>query len=302
MSNVLNITSIEKLHQAFNLPQPQHPLISIINLADFDFPSHLLHTRIGVTFYHISLKMGPTEPFKYGNENVDFSEGALFGTAPNQEFEVFQKVNPGDEKGWILCFHPDLIKEYSLAAKMDNYGFFSYATNKALFLNAEEIKSLDSIITKLKKEYQTNPDIFSQDVLVANLELLFNYIKRYYSRQFLKDKLNHKNIVKDFNKLLSDYFNTEEKPEQDIPSVLYFAKQLNISTNHLSNLLKKDTGITAKDHIHNYIINRAKNLLLINHKSISEVAFELGFEYPQYFSRLFKNKTGKTPNQFRKSL
>lgn len=302
MSDFLIIHTITELHEIFEHKKPDHPLITVIDLSDVKIPKEVLHLKISSPFYNINLKTKTSKLLRYGREYLDFSEGVLLGIAPNQIIEIDETSEKGDLAGWALYFHPDLIRNYHLMDKISDYGFFSYETNEALHLSEKEKVTLNDIISKIKEEYESNIDEFSQDVLVSNLELLFNYINRFYSRQFLTRKSQNTTIVSQFNRLLNDYFDSEDVIKHGLPRVHYFAEKLHFSDSYLSDLLKKETGKNAQDTIHFHVIEKAKNRLINTDKSISEIAFELGFEYPQYFSRLFKNKTGLTPKKYRVHL
>jgi AraC-like DNA-binding protein len=302
MSDFLQINTISELHKAFGYQKPNHPLVSVINLGKVEISENFLNFKIGAPFYNISLKTKTSQLFKYGREYFDFSEGVLLGIAPNQIIEIDETSKKGDMEGWSLYFHPDLIRGYGLLDKISDYGFFSYETNEALHLSEKEKTTLNEIILKISEEYESNIDEYSQDVLVSNIELLFNYIKRFYNRQFLTRKSQNTTVLSKFNKLLKDYFDSENIMINGLPKVHYFANKLHISDSYLSDLLKKETGKNAQDMIHYYVVEVAKNKLINTDKSISEIAFELGFEYPQYFSRLFKSKTGKTPKTYRTQL
>lgn len=302
MENFIHIKDITTLHKALGYKNAEHPLITVIDLAKVRIPKEMLHQKIASSFYSITLKTKTAHPIKYGRENFDFSEGFLLGVAPNQIIEIDETSEKGDMEGWALYFHPDLIRGYELINKIDDYGFFAYETKEALHLSDKEKSTINDIITKIIDEYQSNIDEFSQDVLVSNTELMLHYIKRFYSRQFLTRKQQNSTIISKFNTLIKTYFNSSSITENGLPSVHYFAENLNLSDSYLSDLLKKETGKSTQENIHLFVIKEAKKKLLNSDKSISEIAFDLGFEYPQYFSRLFKNKTGQTPKKFRLQL
>ncbi|KXX66905.1 AraC family transcriptional regulator [Flammeovirga sp. SJP92] len=302
MSSFYTIHSISELHEAFGYKKPNHPLISVINLAEVAISKEMLHLKIGTPFYAITLKTKVAHPFRYGREYFDFSEGYLFGIAPNQIIEVDETSEKGELEGWALYFHPDLILGYGLYDKISDYSFFSYETKEALHLSDKEKATLNAILEKIVEEYESNMDEYSRDVLVSSIELLLNYIRRFYGRQFLTRKNQNTTILSRFKRLLKDYFHSDAVIENGLPKVSYFAKQLSLSDSYLSDLLQKETGCTAQDIIHLHVIEKAKTDLVNTNKSVSQIAFALGFEYPQYFSRLFKNKTGKTPKEFRVGL
>lgn len=299
MGIFLKIDTITKLHEAFSYSKPEHPLVSVIDLSEVAISEEMLNVKIGTPFFNITLKTKTSQLFKYGREYFDFSEGFLFGISPNQIIEIDETSKKGDTEGWALYFHPDLIRGYDLMQKITDYGFFSYDTKEALHLSEKERITLNDIVSKIKDEYQSNLDEFSQDVIVSNIELLFNHIKRFYSRQFLTRKTQNTTVLHKFNHLLRMYFNTNIVRNNGLPTVHYFADKLMLSDSYLSDLLKKETGKSAQENIHFFVIEKAKNILINSDKSISEIAYELGFEYPQYFSRLFKSKTSQTPKQYR---
>lgn len=302
MSTFLAIKTITQLHEIFGYKKPNHPLITVLDLADVEISSEFLHKKVGTPFYNITLKTKTSQLFKYGRDYFDFDEGFLFGLSPNQIVEVDETSEKGEMQGWALYFHPDLIRGYPLMEKISDYGFFSYETKEALHLSDKEQETLKNIILKITEEYDSNIDEFSQDVLVSNIELLFNYIKRFYSRQFLTRKAQNTTVLSQFQKLIKTYFTSEAIQLSGLPKVHYFAEKLNLSDSYLSDLLKKETGKNTQEHIHNFVIEKAKNRLVNSNVTVSEIAFELGFEYPQYFSRLFKNKTGQTPIEYRNQL
>lgn len=302
MGNFIHIDNITELHNAFYYKKPKHPLVSVIDLSQIRIREDQLHQKIGTSFYNITLKTKTSQLFRYGREYFDFSEGFLFGVAPNQILEIDETCEKGDIEGWALYFHPDLIRGCGLMGKIQDYGFFSYETKEALHLSDKEKETLNDIVAKIEDEYQSNLDEFSQDVLVSNIELLLNYIKRFYSRQFLTRKHQSTSVVSKFNKLIKSYFNSEKIKENGLPTVHYFADNLNLSDSYLSDLLKKETGKNTQENIHIFVIEKAKTMLVDSNKSVSEIAFELGFEYSQYFSRLFKKKTGQSPKAYRVTL
>ena len=251
-------------------------------------------------FYTIMLKSNPCGRLKYGREYCDFEEGTLVCIAPNQ---VGYIDNEGEEQnkveGWGLFFHPDLIRGTSLGNKMKEYSFFSYEVNEALHVSEKEKQTLYDCITKIETELSQNIDHHSRNLIVSNIELLLNYCVRYYDRQFITRKNKSQDILIKFENVLTDYFQSGKLKGNGLPTVKYCAEQLFLSSNYLSDLLKKETGKNAQDHIHHYLIEEAKNSLLNSKATVSEIAFNLGFEYPQYFSKLFKSKTGKTPAEYR---
>jgi AraC-like DNA-binding protein len=256
--------------------------------------------RISCYFYSIMFKNYCANNMKYGRQSYDFQEGSLVCIAPKQVVTMDAEIEKrNDMMGWGLFFHPDLLRGTSLGKKMNDYTFFSYETSEALHLSDKEKQILFDCVQKIENELQENIDTHSQTLLVSNIELLLNYCSRYYSRQFITRKSTNSNTVAQVQTLLKNYFNTEKHQEKGLPTVKYLADNVYLSASYLSDLLKKETGMNAQDHIHYYLIEEAKNILLNSNNSVSEIAYSLGFEYPQYFSKLFKQKTGQTPIEYR---
>jgi AraC-like DNA-binding protein len=204
-----------------------------------------------------------------------------------------------NDKGWTLAFHPDLISKSKLSDKMDGYSFFYYDVNEALHLSNEELNTIECLLDKIVKEYSQNLDKHSQNLIISNIELLLDYCMRFYDRQFYTRTNLNTDIVSKFERLLKVYYRSDKVQNLGIPTVHFLAKEMSLSSNYLSDLLKKETGKTAQEHIHLFVIEKAKNILLNSNRSISEIGYSLGFEYPQHFSNLFKSKTGISPGKFR---
>ena len=300
MKDIYHIETISELNKLLNQEKPKHPLVSII---DFSKVKSFGETDIKVTtgFYCIMLKNQQCNKVKYGREYFDFQEGTLTFFPPNRAATIENDNNqqPTDSAGLGLFFHPDLIRRTSLANKMKDYTFFSYGLKEALHLSDKEKQKLNDCIAKIDNEISQNIDNHSQTLIVSNIELLLNYCSRYYDRQFITRKNSNKDILVRFENVLKEYFSSDNLKDKGLPSVKYLAEKLFLSQNYLSDLLKKETGKNAQDHIHYYLIEEAKNLLLSSNMSVGELAFSLGFEYPQYFSKLFKIKTGMTPVEYR---
>lgn len=252
-------------------------------------------------FYVISFKTSKGK-VKYGRNYYDFEEGTMLFTAPNQVLYPSHLTQDFDfEEGWSLFFHPDLFHHYDLGKRINSYNFFSYETNEALHLSDSEKQKIMACLQNITEEYSQNIDRHSQELIVSNLELLLNYCKRFYDRQFYTRSKQNKDIVIQIEKLLLDYFNSDKPTLIGLPTVKYCANQVNLSPNYLSDLLKKETGKNTKEHIDYYLLKKAKTLLLGSSLNISEIAYDLGFEYPKSFSKLFKKKMGITPNQYRQA-
>jgi len=299
MENVHHIETISELNEMLNQDKPKHPLISVIDFSKVEnYGDEDLKLSNG--FYSLMFKNNCHNKFKYGREYFDFQEGTLICIAPHQVASIDSEPKPlNDVSGWGLFFHPDLIHGTSLGAKMKEYSFFSYEMNEALHLSVSEKENLQNCVAKTEYELSLNIDQHSQTLIVSNIELLLNYCSRYYDRQFITRKTNNKDVLAKFEKVLQAYFSSKEIQNKGLPSVKYCAEQLFLSSNYLGDLLKKETGKNAQEHIHYYIIEEAKNLLLSSNSSVSEIAFQLGFEYSQYFSKLFKTKTGISPAAYR---
>jgi AraC-like DNA-binding protein len=235
---------------------------------------------------------------KYGGGQYDFDEGTMVFLAPNQsvEFSYDKNFVP---KGYALLFHPELLIGTNLNKKIKNYNFFSYAVNEALHLSAKERKIILSLIEKIQFELEQNMDKHSRKLIVSNLELLLDYCMRFYDRQFITREIVHTNTMEQFNEMLNDYFESEQPKKYGLPSVTHFAEQLHLSSNYFGDLVKKETGQSAQEYIQNKLIDVAKDRIFNPAKTVSEIAYELGFKYPQHFSRTFKKNVGVSPNAFR---
>lgn len=299
MANFFKINSLAEIFKFLELPPPKHPLIAFIDFSATPFDKDLPAHKVVCDLYQISFKGGADGFIKYGREKYDYQEGALMYLAPQQVVEYLPSKNNVITSGWSLFFHPDLIQTFGLAQKIKTYHFFDYHSNEALHISEKEKAIVFAIIKQIEIELDANLDDFSEEVIVTNIELLLNYSKRFYNRQFITRKRFHSGVVAQFNELLDRYFERELQSTYGIPTVQYFADQLNYSPNYLNELIKKGTGQSILEHIHHKIISLAKSKLLNSNQTASEIAFELGFEYSQYFSRLFKKKTGITPKEYR---
>lgn len=282
------------------LPAPAHPLLTLFDLAQTrHLPPPPARTPVVQQLYTIWLKKDFRGRLHYGHQSYDFREGVLGFVAPGQVFSVDETVDVSELSGWMLVFHPDLLLKYPLGKKIASYGFFSYAVHEALHVSAQEEALLDALLATLRQEYERPIDAFSQDVLVSQLEVLLSYANRFYHRQFVTRRVAEHDLLTRFETLLLGYFAPDG--ERPLPTVQYFAEALAVSPAYLGDMLRALTGQTTQQHIHHALIEQAKRLLLTTSLSISETAFQLGFEYPQYFNRLFKSKTGLTPAAFRQS-
>ena len=299
MSSILHLENISDINRVLKQEKTKHPLVSVIDFTKVDeqIPEG---TKISSGFYSIMFKNYCLNRLKYGREYYDFQEGSLICIAPKQVITLDNEIEKRvDMMGWGIFFHPDLIRGTSLGKTIKNYSFFSYETQEALHLSEKEKQTLYDCVLKIENELSENIDSHSQRLIVSNIELLLNYCSRYYERQFITRKSINKDVLTQFETALKGYFSSQETKKNGLPSVKHLADKVCLSANYLGDLLKKETGMNAQEHIHSYLIEEAKNLLQGSNISVSELAYSLGFEYPQYFSRLFKSKTGMTPMEYR---
>ena len=295
------ISSITALHNLFNLQKPLHPLISVFDITDIAMIPDALRNAIYTDFYVIALKRDCGGKCRYGQQFYDFEEGIMFFIAPNQVFQL-EDVVLSQVKGSVLIVHPDFLQGYQLAAMVKNYGYFSYSINEALHLSEQEEKMIKEIMDNIKHETEMNIDAFTQDLLVSNIDLLLKYCDRFYNRQFLTRKKVNNDLLGKLEVLLDDCFRNDKLAMEGIPTVQFIAQELNLSPNYLSDMLRTYMGRTTQQHIQDRLIEKAKVLLSTTGLSVSEIAYQLGFEHPQSFHRLFKNQTSVSPVEFRKSF
>lgn len=291
-----DISTITALHDFYNYGKPKHPLITVIYLDDTspNRPEGGGFFKTG--FYSVYCKRFNGE-LKYGKSYYDFDEGSLMFTAPQQVVAV--SGDTSSVKGWGLFFHPDLLNRSGLGSKIHEYSFFNYDVNEALHISDDENKTLMDCLANIEKECANNIDRHTQQLLIDNLQLLLNYCSRFYDRQFFTRAKVNNDIVQKFERLMTNYFLQDTLIEVGIPDVKYFASALHFSPGYLSDLLQKYTGKTTQEHIHLAVTEKAKYLLLGTAKPVSEIAYELGFEHPSHFTKLFKNKTGVSPKEYR---
>ena len=299
----LRIKTIKEYHLLMGLPKPEHPLISVVHLESIrNFPV-AAPTSVVFDFYSISLKRDFNGKMKYGQQKYDFDDGIMFFIAPGQVFGI--EVAEGEElkhSGWVLFVDPEFLWKTSLAKTIKQYEYFDYAVNEALFLSEKEEATITGIMQNIEQEYRSSIDKFSQNVIIAQLELLLTYAERFYQRQFITRKITNHKILNRLEDILMEYFNSGDISRKGLPTVQYIAGKLNISPNYLSELLKVLTGRSTRDHIHEKLMEKAKERLSTTDLSVSEIAYELGFEHPQSFSKLFKMKTSLSPLEFRQSF
>jgi AraC family transcriptional activator of pobA len=297
------IKTITEYHKLTGLPKPEHPLISLVNFEDIKHLSGKVQMNLMFDFYSISLKRNFNAKMKYGQQQYDFDEGILFLMSPGQVFGI--EVEKGERlthTGWLLFVHPDFLWNTPLAKTIKQYEYFDYKVNEALFLSDKEETIIVNMMHNIAQEYHANIDKFSQDVIIAQLGLLLTYADRFYHRQFLTRKITNHTILNRLEDLLNKYFNSDAITKEGLPTVQRIAAALNVSPNYLSDLLKVLTGQSTQQHIHDKLIDKAKEKLSNTDLSVSEIAYELGFEHPQSFSKLFKIKTNLSPSEFRQSF
>ena len=300
----IRIKTITEFHRLRNLPPPEHPLISLVDYSKMsDIPDD---NAAGVIFdfYSVSIKRGVAGKLKYGQQQYDFDEGVMYFIAPNQVFSRIKddSQHPVHPSGWILLVHPDFLWNTSLAENIKKYEYFDYSVNEALFLSDKEEATINNIVKNIEQEYHSNIDKFSQGIIISQIETLLNYADRFYQRQFITRKITSHQILDRLEKILADYFSSDNLITKGLPSVQYIAETLHVSASYLSGLLKALTGQSTQQHIHDKLIERAKEKLSTTQLSVSEIAYELGFEHSQSFSKLFKTKTNFSPLEFRQSF
>ena len=303
MSSILNIYSVSQFHEILGLAPPEHPLISFVRdldaLSRQDLDPELYGVRFSMDMYSIMYKDKISGSLGYGRNSYDYQEGTLIFTSPGQVLTSPKKEEIQGKEGWTLIFHPDLLLRSNLGDNMDTYTYFSYEVSEALHLSKKEEAYIFQVTEQIKTEYSQNIDAHSQKLILSNLELLLNYCMRFYDRQFYTRTNLNSDFVSDFEAKLKAYFNSDTVETVGLPTAHYFSEQLGMSANYLGDLLKKETGKSTKEHIDSYIVRKAKNILLNSNQSVSEIAYSLGFAYPQSFTRMFKKKTGVSPNEFR---
>ncbi len=296
--------TISEFHRFIGLPKPQHPLISVVDVAtvphsDSDEPMNMI-----LDFYSISVKRMDNVKVRYGQQSFDFNEGIMSFMSPKQVFsiEVANKNEEIKKTGWVIYIHPDFIWNTSLAKTVKHYEFWDYSLNEALFLSAKEEVVINNIIQNINHEYNSNIDKFSKQIIISQIESLLSYADRFYHRQFItREKAAHQ-VLDLLETVLADYFNSDDLVERGLPTVQYVAEHLYVSPKYLTNLLRVLTGQNTQQHIHDKLVEKAKEKLSTTDLSVSEIAYELGFEHLQSFSKLFKTKTNLSPLEFRRTF
>ncbi|WP_118976794.1 helix-turn-helix domain-containing protein [Taibaiella koreensis] len=303
MDKTFRFRSLSDFHRFCGLPAPEHPLISLIDYSKVVYPLQGNELKWIQDFYSIGLKRNVSARFNYGQQPYDFDSGVLTFVSPLQFLKA--EMNPdavAAPSGWLLLIHPDFIWNTSLAAKIKSYDFFQYAVNEALFLSEKEEQVIVSILQQIAQEYQSNIDKFSQELIIAQIELLLIYSERFYERQFITRKKANHELVAHFEQILARHFDERNLAGKGMPTVTTIAAQMNISPSYLGKLLRMHTQQNTQQHIQNRLIDHAKERLSTTNMSVSEIAYELGFEHPQSFSKLFRQKTSQSPLAFRQAF
>lgn len=295
----VRFTNLSDLHKALGIAGPKHPLFSIIKFEDLPVLNNPERTKLILDFYQVTIKTSSPCKIQYGQTLFDFNEGVVSCFGPRQS-SIIDPYFEYAKSGWLVNIHPEFFRSYALSQKIKQLGFFDYVISEALILSEDEQKSMEIIFQQVEREYHLPIDSFSQDVIVANLEVLLSYCNRYYKRQFVTRKISGGGILERLENILESHF--QNNNNQGLPSPSYLANQLNISTRYLSDILKQLTGHTTQQLIQNKIIDLSKDRLTSTQMSVSEIAYQLGFEYPQSFSKLFKMKTNQTPLEYRQSF
>lgn len=298
MEKIIHLDTVDKYNKLYGL-ETLHPLVAVIDLTKAT--KSVNHIVIDYGLYALFLKEGKSCDIKYGRRNYDYQEGTIVSFAPGQVVEVSMTENEMQPKVYGVLFHPDLIRGTSLGQSIKNYGFFSYSSNEALHLSERERSVVTDCFAKILAELEHNIDKHSKQLISTNIELLLGYCMRFYERQFITREVINRDTLQRFESLIEEYFRGNFPSENGLPSVGYFAQKVHLSPNYFGDLIKKETGKSAQEYIQFKIIERAKDLIVGSNKTMSEIAYSLGFGYAQHFGRLFKRETGMTPREFRSS-
>ncbi|MCV2485903.1 helix-turn-helix transcriptional regulator [Flavobacterium sp. SH_e] len=300
-NNPAKISSISQFHDLLRLPKPLHPMVSLVDNTQLVINEDLANHAFLLDFYKISYKFSTKGKMGYGQGYYDFNEGGLMFASPTQL--IFTENEEGVEYGgYTLLFHPDFIRNYPLGKSIKKYGFFSYDTNEALHLSDSEKTTIIGLLQSIDNELNTAIDEMSQDVIVSYIDVLLNYSNRFYKRQFITRKTISHDLLLKVEETLENYISNAETLKKGLPTVEFLASQINVSSHYLSDMLRNLTGLNAQQHIHSKLIEKSKDFLITTNLSVAEIAYQLGFEYPQSFSKLFKKKTNLTPLEFKNSL
>lgn len=300
MSDVVQIDSISQVHQMFDMEKPGHPLVTVLRINK-KISEVADNVKINLNLFSVSLKFGAQASCQYGRSHYDFEEGTMVFTSPGQVMMYSSEQGLTlDPNGWTLLFHPDLIRRSELSGLKESYSFFHYDVNEALHLSDREKETIADSISKIETEIDQRIDKHTQAIVIANIKVLLDYCLRYFDRQFYTRSNQNRDVIRKLEQLLMTYYQSGKQDIDGIPSVDYCGKELGVSPYYLSDLLRKETGKNASEHIYSFILEKAKDQLLGSAESVSKIAYALGFSYPQHFSKLFKSKTGFTPSEYRR--
>lgn len=300
--NIYTFDTIGEFHRMSGLPKPEHPLVGVVDYSQVEYQTDEKEISWIQKFYSIGLKRNIQGKFRYGQQQYDFDEGLMSFVAPGQVVHLTVENHDVRPTGILLFVHPDFLWNTPLARKIKQYEFFGYAVNEALFMSDKEEIIVTGLLQNIQREYHANIDKFSQNIIIAQLELLLSYCERFYERQFITRKKSSHQILERVEQLLDEWFSSEDLIEKGLPTAQQIADHVNISPNYLGSLLKSLTGASTQHHIHNKLIEKAKEKLSTTTMSVSEIAYQLGFEHSQSFNKLFKNKTNVSPLEFRRSF
>lgn len=295
MGDIVRLDSVQDYNELLGV-ETLHPLVSVVDMSQLEV---IAHSRKNFGFYCIFLKQIDCGPLLYGRNQYDYREGTLVFVAPGQVAGNNDNGETRNPRGWMLMFHPDLLRGTSLDRQMKDYTFFSYESNEALHMSERERQIIINCFNEIREELEHAIDKHSKQIIAANIEVLLNHCVRFYDRQFVTREIVNRDLLSRFENLLSGYFNSEQPQELGLPSVAWCSGELHLSANYFGDLIKKETGKSAQEYIQLVTIGWAKKLLAEGNRSVSEIAYILGFKYPHHLSRLFKKVVGITPNEYR---
>lgn len=300
--NIYTFDTITEFHKISGLPKPEHPLVSLVDYSLVEYQTQEKEVSWVQNFFSIGLKRNIQGKFRYGQQQYDFDEGLMSFVAPGQVVHLVVEKPEVKPTGMLLFIHPDFLWNTPLAKKIKQYEFFGYAVNEALFMSEKEELVITELMQNIQREYHTNIDKFSHSIIIAQIELLLSYCERFYERQFITRKKSNHQILERLEQILDEWFSSEDLVEKGLPTAQEIAGMVNVSPNYLGSLLKSLTGQSTQHHIHNKLIEKAKEKLSTTTLSVSEIAYQLGFEHSQSFNKLFKSKTNISPMEFRRSF
>lgn len=300
--NIYTFNTISEFHKMSGLPKPEHPLVSLVDYSLVEYQTKEKEISWAQNFYSVGLKRNIQGKFRYGQQQYDFDEGLMSFVAPGQVVHLTVEQPKVKPTGILLFIHPEFLWNTPLAKDIKQYEFFGYSVNEALFMSEKEEIIITELMQNIQREYHNNIDKFSHSIIIAQIQLLLNYCERFYQRQFITRKKSSHQVLELLEKILDDWFNSEDLIEKGLPTAQQIAEVLNISPNYLGSLLKALTGQSTQHHIHDKLIEKAKEKLSTTTLSVSEIAYQLGFEHSQSFNKLFKSKTNVSPLEFRHSF